>query len=470
MANPDPEIGWDEAREACPEAVMATGRSDYPNQVNNVLGFPYIFRGALDVQATCINEAMKIAAVNALAGLAREPVPTSVSRAYGDRTFSFGPDYIIPTPFDPRVLLWLAPAVARAAMDSGVARKPIEDWDAYRQKLEQMMDPGRGLLRRIFNKAKRDPRRILLPEAHDPRVVKAAGVLAREQVLKPVLLGNIADIEAVAEATDVDLADLEVIQPDRDPRYSDYVDKYLEVNKRRGATRARARLEMAHPDTFGMMMVRQGDADGLVVGATVPYAEAIRPALSLIGSHGRAAGLHMVLTRHQTLFFADTTVNIDPDAETLADLALTTARTVRSFDIEPRIAMLSFANFGAVRHRDCQKMAAATALVRAREPDLMIEGEVQVDVAVDMELRNRTFPWSRLTEAANTFIFPNLASANIAYKMLHQVGGASIFGPLLLGMRRPVNILAFNSDASDIVNLAAYTAVQAQMTETAEGS
>ncbi|MEE2779680.1 MAG: phosphate acyltransferase, partial [Myxococcota bacterium] len=468
MANPDPEIGWDDVMETCPDAVMATGRSDYPNQVNNVLGFPYIFRGALDVQATGINEPMKIAAVNALADLAREPVPASVSRAYGNRSFQFGADYIIPTPFDPRVLLWVAPAVAQAAMDSGVARRPIEDWDAYRVRLEQMMDPGRGLLRRIFTKARQELQRIVLPESTDPRVVKAASVLAREQVVQPVLLGNIDELSAAAEAAQVSLDGIEVIEPEKNERYEEYVARYLDVNKRRGATEARARTELSDSSMFGMMMVREGHADGIVVGATRPYAEAIRPALGLIGTQGRACGLHMVLTRSQTMFFADTTVNIDPDAETLADLTLTVARAVRSFAIEPRVAMLSFANFGAVRHRDCAKMAKAVALVRAREPDLMIEGEMQVDLAVDMNLRERTFPWSRLTETANTFIFPNLASANIAYKMLHQVGGASIFGPVLLGVRRPVNILAFNSDATDIVNLAAYTAVQAQMRESGE--
>ncbi len=462
MANPDPEIPWLEATQARPDAILATGRSDYPNQVNNVLGFPYIFRGALDVQASCINHAMKIAAVHALAALAREPVPPSVSRAYDDREFRFGPQYIIPTPFDPRMLLWVAPAVARAAMASGVARRPIEDWDAYRVRLERMMDPGRGLLLEIIQKAKRVPKRIVLSEGTDHRVIKAASVLHQERIATPILMGREDEVRAAAVEAGVDLGDIEIVYPRTDPRFPHYAELYLQTHVRAGGTPARAREDVGHRASFAMMMVREGDADGAVMGATRPYAEAVRPALQIIGTRGRACGLYMVLTRDRTLFFADTTMNIDPDVDALVDLTIEVVAHVRSFDIEPRVAMLSFANFGAVRHPETAKMARAAERVREREPELMIEGEIQVDVAVDMALRAHAFPWSRLTEAANTFIFPNLASANIAYKMLHQLGGASVFGPILLGMKRPVNILAFNSDASDIVNLAAYTAVRAQ--------
>jgi malate dehydrogenase (oxaloacetate-decarboxylating)(NADP+) len=466
MANPDPEIPWPEAMEARPDAILATGRSDYPNQVNNVLGFPYIFRGALDVQASCINHAMKIAAVRALAALAREPVPSSVSRAYNDREFRFGAQYIIPTPFDPRALVWVAPAVARAAMASGVARRPIEDWDAYRVRLERMMDPGRGLLSEIIQKAKRDPKRIVLSEGTDHRVIKAASVLHREGIAKPVLMGREDEVRAAALEAGVDLDDIEIIYPRTDPRFPHYAKLYLATHERSGGTPARAREDVGHRASFAMMMVREGDADGAVMGATRPYAEAVRPALQIIGTRRRACGLHMVLTRERTLFLADTTMNIDPDVDALVDMTTEVVAHVRSFDIEPRVAMLSFANFGAVRHAETAKMARAAERVREREPGLMIEGEIQVDVAVDMALRAHSFPWSRLTDTANTFIFPNLASANITYKMLHQLGGASIFGPILLGMKRPVNILAFNSDASDIVNLAAYTAVRAQEGET----
>ncbi|MGM0574895.1 MAG: NADP-dependent malic enzyme [Myxococcota bacterium] len=467
MANPDPEIPYPDVMEVSRDAIMATGRSDYPNQVNNVLGFPYIFRGALDVHATSINEEMKIAAVKALAALAREPVPATVTRAYEDRKFEFGPEYIIPTPFDPRVLGWVAPAVAQAAMDSGVARRPVEDWDAYRVELERMMDPGRGLLQEIIGQAQADPRRVVLPEGSDPRVVKAASILASEHIAVPILMGLPEEVQVAAKGAGVDIEGIEIIYPNQDPRRDEYVETYLELNQRRGATMSRALKEIAHRTNFGMMMVRNGDADGIVAGATRPYAEAMRPALHLVGATGHACGVYMVLTRDQTLFFADTTVNIDPDAETLAAVTEEVVGLVRSFDIEPRVAMLSFANFGAVRHPETRKMARAAELVLEREPDLMIEGEVQVDIAVDMNLRRRVYPWSRLTKRANTFIFPNLAAANISYKMLHQLGNASIFGPILLGMDKPVNILAFNADASDIVNLAAWTVLRAQQQDAA---
>jgi malate dehydrogenase (oxaloacetate-decarboxylating)(NADP+) len=468
-ANPDPEIDYPTAVAARDDLIMATGRSDYPNQVNNVLGFPYIFRGALDVQATCVNQEMKIAAVRALADLAQEPVPASVSRAYGDRSFTFGREYLIPTPFDHRVLLWLAPAVARAAMESGVAKHPIDDWDAYGVRLDAMMDPGRGLLRQIMDKAKRAPKRIVFPEGNSPRVIKAADVLRREGIAVPILLGLEEEIQAAADTAGIDLEGLDIVYPRADQRLEGYVETYLELNERRGATADRARSDLSSRSSFGMMMVRQGDADGIVVGATRPYAEAIAPALRLIGCDGRACGVYMVLTRDQTLFFADTTAHIDPDAETLADITHKVVGLVRDFDIEPRVAMLSFANFGAVRHRECAKVARATELVAAQDPSLMIEGEIQVDVAVDMNLAQSRFPWTRLTKGANTFIFPNLAAANISYKMLHQLGGASIFGPILLGMHKPVNILALNSDSADIVNLAAYTVVRAQEAEANKG-
>ena len=462
MANPDPEIAWPDAMAARSDAIMATGRSDFPNQVNNVLGFPYIFRGALDVRATTVTSEMKIAAVHALAELAREPVPASVSRAYNDRQFHFGPEYIIPTPFDPRVLVWVAPAVAKAAMASGVARRPIEDWGAYTIALERHMDPGRGLLQEVIREARRAPKRIVLAEGNDPRVIKAASVLVGEGIAQPILLGLPEEIAQVASESGVDLEGVEVVFPTQSPDFEAYVARYLEVNQRRGVTPATARGDMGRRTDFGMMMVQEGDVDGIVVGATRPYAEAIRPALRVIGSEGRACGLTTVLTRNETLFFADTTVNINPDAETLADIAALVVGHVRSYGIEPRVAMLSFANFGSVKDSDTRKMAHAAELVRQRIPGLMVEGEVQVDIAWDMALKERFFPWSRLTKRANTFIFPNLASANIAYKMLHQVANMSVFGPILLGMKRPVGVLPLDTDASNIVNVAASTVVEAQ--------
>jgi malate dehydrogenase (oxaloacetate-decarboxylating)(NADP+) len=473
LANPDPEVLPSLAREVRPDAVVATGRSDFPNQVNNVLGFPFIFRGALDVRAEKINEAMKIAAVRAIAALAREPVPASVTRAYGGRHFSFGQDYIIPKPFDPRVLGWVAPAVAQAAMASGVARKPITDWGAYRQRLEQMMDPGRGLVRQIIDKAKTDPKRVLFPEGYDDRVIKAATVLAREKIALPMLIGKRDQVEAIANASGLDLEGIEIVDPPDHPSFDECTRLYLELMQRRGTTRPEARRRMFSQTRFALMMLRLGLADSMVMGATKAYAEAMKPALQLIGTqrkpgpdgrmvHSKACGMYVLLTRSRTLFFADTTCQIDPSAEDLAAITLDVVECVRSFDIEPRVAMLSFANFGAVPHEDCKKMERATELVRAQAPDLMIEGEIQVDVAVDMELRAQMFPWSRLTEPANVFIFPNLASANIAYKLMHQIGGASTFGPILLGMNRPLHILALNVDSNDIVNLSAYAVVSAQ--------
>ena len=463
LANPTPEILPPEVRAVCPDAIIATGRSDFPNQTNNVLGFPFIFRGALDVRATKINEAMKIAAVRAIAALAQEPVPASVTRAYGGREFSFGRDYIIPKPFDPRVLGWVAPAVAEAAMTSGVARRPIEDFDAYRQKLEQMMDPGRGLIHQITEKAKDDRKRVVFPESYDERVVKAASILAGEEIAHPVLIGKRDAIEAIAEAKGLSLEGIEIVDPPTFPAIEHYAAKFALLMQRRGVTRPDARRRMFSQSRFALMMLREGYVDCMVTGATRPYAEAIKPVLQMIGSDGgKCCGMYMLLTRTRTLFFADTTVQIDPSAEDLADITLRVVERVRSFDIVPRVAMLSFANFGAVQHPIPAKMARATELVRQRDPSLMIEGEIQVDLAVDMELRQTMYPWSRLSEPANVFIFPNLAAANIAYKMMHQIGGASLFGPILLGIKRPAQILALNVDASDIVNLAAYACVSAQ--------
>jgi malate dehydrogenase (oxaloacetate-decarboxylating)(NADP+) len=462
LANPTPEIPPPAVHAIREDAIVATGRTDFPNQVNNVLGFPFIFRGALDVRATTINEAMKIAAVRAIAALAREAVPSSVMRAYGDRHFAFGRDYIIPKPFDPRVLGHVAPAVARAAMESGVARRPIDDFDAYRLKLERMMDPGRGLMRQIIDKARAEPKRLVLTDCHDDRVLKAATVLAREGIARPVLIGHREGLERAAAKLSLTLDGIEVIDGPNHPHFDACVREFERLLARRGITRPQARGRLHSQTRLALMLLRLGHVDCCITGATRSYADAMRPVLQIIGTDGRAAGLYIIMTRERTLFFADTTANIDPDAETLAEITLKVVERVRGFDMTPRVAMLSFSNFGAVSHRDAAKMARATELVRARDPELMIEGEIQVDLAVDMELRERMFPWSRLTEPANVFIFPNLASANAAYKMMHQLGGASIFGPILLGPRRPVHVLALNVDANDIVNLGAWAVVSAQ--------
>jgi len=462
LANPTPEITPAEVRAVRDDAIVATGRTDFPNQVNNVLGFPFIFRGALDVRATTINEAMKIAAVRAIADLAREQVPPSVARAYGGKSFTFGRDYIIPKPFDPRVLGYVAPAVAKAAMDSGVARKSIPDFNAYRLKLEQMMDPGRGLVRQIIDKARSDPKRLVLTDSEDERVLKAATLLAREGIAQPVLMGSRESITAHATAIGVDISGIEIIDPPNHPKFQEYARAFEDLMQRRGLTRPQAFNQIHSHSRFALMMLRQGDVDCCVTGASKPYAEAMRSPMDIIGSDGRVAGMYILMTRSKTLFFADTTVHINPNAEQLVELTLKVIKQVRSFDIVPRVAMLSFANFGAVPHADNRKMSEATRLLRAADPTLMIEGEIQVDVALDMDLRAHMFPWSQLTEPANVFIFPNLASANIAYKLMHQVGGASVFGPILLGMQRPVHVLPLNADANDIVNLGAWAVVSAQ--------
>ncbi len=463
LANPDPEIPYPDVMAVRPDAIMATGRSDYPNQVNNVLGFPYIFRGALDVRATGIDQHMKMAAVRALAALAREAVPSSVSRAYGGETFHFGREYIIPKPFDPRVLLWVAPAVAKAAGESGLARQPITDWDAYRARLERMMDPGRGMVRDIIDHARRSPtlKRIVFAEGDEARVLRAARVVAREGIGRPLLMGIEGEIRALAERIEVPLDGIEIVQPAHHPKFESYVERYVAEGQRKGVTAPAARHDFASRTVYGLMMVREGDADGIVVGVGRPYARSMRAALRIIGPDGTACGLYIVIVGGRTLFFADTTVHIEPDAETLAAITRSVVRVVRGFDIEPRVAMLSFANFGSVNHHTGSRMAAATAILHRTDPDLMVDGEMQVDVAVDMDLRGQLFPWSRVTEPANVFVFPNLAAANIAYKMLDKLGGASIVGPLLLGMKRPVSIAALNADVSDLVNLAAWTAFDA---------
>lgn len=466
LANPTPEISYPAAKGARPDAIMATGRSDYPNQVNNVLGFPFIFRGALDVRATSINEAMKVAAVRAIAALAREPVPASVSRAYDDEVFAYGPEYIIPKPFDPRVLLWVAPAVARAAVESGVARLPIQDWDAYHVNLERMMDPGRGLVRMMHDSARRAPKRIVFPEGSEPRVVKAASLLAREGIATPILMGLEEEVRETAAEAGVSLEGVEICYPRRHPNFDDVARDYLEVNQRKGMTLARAYSEVESRSRFAMMMLRRGEVDGCVVGADKAYAASLRPALKTIGSADHAVcGLTLVLTRNQPLFFADTAVNVDPDAEMLAKIVTLTVERVKAFDVEPRVAMLSFASFGAVDHPHASKMSDAMEIVRKAHPNLMIDGEVTIDAALDVDWASKMFPWSRLTKEANVFVFPNLASANIGYKLLHRLGGASVFGPVLLGLNKPVNVVPLAADAMDIVNLAAYTVVSAQESE-----
>ncbi len=466
LANPDPEIPYPEAMEVRDDLIMATGRSDYPNQVNNVLGFPFIFRGAIDVAATAINQEMMVAAVEALADLAQEEVPEVVSQAYGEDYFVFGPEYIIPKPFDPRALLRVAPAVAEAACESGVARRPIESVRSYRQTLERLQSESKALIRRLIDKAKRSPRQIVFPEGNEDKILRAAQILVDEQIAEPMLLGPVDDIHERADKLDIDLDGIDVLDHFDDPRFEEMAEKFYRLRQRKGVTLADAKSAMKHRELFGLMLVRDGQADGLLSGVTRPYQEMLRPALEIIGvqeEFDRAAGTYIVMSDDGVKFFADATVNISPDAETLADIAINTADLAEAFDITPRVSMLSYSNFGSSEHRYAEQMARATEIVKQRQPDLEVDGEMQVDVALDAELRESTFEFTELSDDANVFIFPNLDAGNIAYKMMQHLAGAEVIGPILLGMDKPVNVIALGSSVSSIVNLTVITALKSQI-------
>ncbi len=467
MANPDPEISWEEAKAARPDAIMATGRSDYPNQVNNVLGFPFIFRGALDVRATTINEEMKLAATRALAALAKEDVPDAVIRAYGGERLRFGPDYLIPKPFDYRVLIWEASAVAQAAMETGVARLQI-DIEEYKERLESRLGKAREVMRVVINQAKRDPKRVVFPEGENERVLRAAHILVDEGIARPVLLGNPERIRSAAEELGIALEQIEIIDPLQSPKFEEYAQELYQLRQRKGVTISEARTLMRNPTVYGAMMVRKGDADALIAGVTQHYPDTIRPALQIIQMRdgvSRVSGLFMMILKDKVYFFADTTVNIEPTAEELAEIAICAAEVARRFHIEPRIAMLSFSNFGSAKHRFVEKVRRATELVRERAPELMVDGEMQADTAVVPELIEEHYPFSTLKGGANVLIFPDLQSANIAYKLVQRLGGAEAIGPILMGMRKPVHVLQRGCEVKDIVNIAAIAVVDAQEVE-----
>ncbi len=466
LANPDPEILPDDVRAIRSDVIMATGRTDYPNQVNNVLGFPFIFRGALDVRAKAINPEMMLAATRALAELARAEVPESVQVAYAGETFQFGPEYIIPKPFDPRVLFHVAPAVAQAAMETGVARVEL-DLDEYRDRLIASLGPAREVMRWIVNRARTDPRKVVLVDGYDDRVIRAASQIVAEGVARPILLGKAPRIEARAEALGVDLTGVETIHPaDVDETRYQYAKDLFDRRKRKGLTLAEARSNMYKPIYFAGMMLREGDAEALVAGIDSNYPEVLRPSLEVVGrapGAERVAGLYMVaLPNRELLFFADTTVNIDPDATTLAEVALLSAEFVQGLGIEPRIAMLSFSNFGSARHPASKKVQDAVAKVKERAPDLEVDGEMQADTAVSEAVRAEAYPFSDLKSPANVLIFPNLASANASYKLLSQLGGAEVIGPILLGMDHPVHILQRGGTTLDVVHLVTLASVDAQ--------
>lgn len=467
MANPDPEITWEEAKAARPDVIMATGRSDYPNQVNNVLGFPFIFRGALDVRATTINEEMKLAATRALAALAKEDVPDSVMKAYGGERLRFGPDYLIPKPLDHRVLIWEASAVAQAAMASGVARLHI-DIEEYKEQLESRLGKSREVMRIMIHQARRNPKRVVFPEGENEKVLRAAHLLVDEGIARPVLLGNEERIRQQARELDIALDDVELIDPTRSPKFEDYAREFYQLRQRKGVTWRDALEQMRNPTIFGAMMVRRGDADALIAGVTQHYPETIRPALQIIQMRedvSRVSGLYMMILKDKVYFFADTTVNIEPTAEELAEIALCAAEVARRFHIEPRIAMISFSNFGSARHRFVDKVREATRLVKERAPDLIVDGEMQADTAVVPELIDEYYPFSTLKGGANVLIFPDLQSANVAYKLVQRLGGAEAIGPILMGMRKPVHVLQRGCEVKDIVNMAAIAVVDAQEAE-----
>ncbi len=465
MANPDPEITYDDARAAVPEAIIATGRSDYPNQVNNVLGFPFLFRGALDCRARAINEAMKVAAVRALAHLAKQDVPDTVLTAYNLDALNFGPDYIIPKPFDPRVLLWVAPAVAQAAADSGAARIPIADIPAYRDRLERSLERSKEILRPIMNRARLRPRRIVFPDGTNPRILRAAQILVDEGVCQPILLGEEWKVLKRAEAAKVELKGVEIVEIQDDARFERYAQTLWEQRQRKGSTTTAVRAMLHKPTCYAAMMVREGDADGLLGGLQTAYAETVRPALQIIGADPAVkvvSGVYMMLFKNRRLFFGDCTVNVNPTAAELAQIAINTATLAQSFNYTPRVAMLSYSDFGEARSNPAvSRISEAIQEVRRRMPGLIIDGEMQADTAVNPELAANDFPFSAIKGDANVLIFPDITSGNIAYKLLRELGGATAVGPILVGARKPINVLALGATVSDIVHMAAITANQA---------
>jgi len=470
MANPDPEIKYPDAIAARSDVIMGSGRSDYPNQVNNVLGFPFIFRGALDVRAKAINMEMKVAASRALAALAKQDVPESVCHAYGVDKIEFGREYLIPKPFDPRVLLWEAVAVAKAACETGVARNPITDFEEYREQLERRLGRSKEVMRQVINKAKKasGPRKALkiaFPEGCEEKVMRAAVRIVEEKLATPVLIGGEEEIRSAAAKKGINLTDIEIIDPACHSMRAQLAEKFFQLRARRGITLVEAERHMEQPEFYGPMLLMAGEVDAVVCGQNRHYPDAIRPALQTIPlAKGirHASGLYMLMFKNKVVFCADTTVNINPDAETLAEIAISAADTARRFDIEPRIAMLSFSNFGSVKHPQVDAIQRAVEIVHQRRPGLVIDGEMQANTALDEDILASTYPFSRLTESANVLIFPDVTSGNIAYKLLMELGGAEAIGPILMGLSKSYHVLQRGASVDDIVNIAAIAAVQAR--------
>ncbi|MDI3322308.1 NADP-dependent malic enzyme [Pinibacter soli] len=469
MANPTPEIDYEIAIASRKDIIMATGRSDYPNQVNNVLGFPYIFRGALDVRASAINEEMKLAAVHALAEMARKPVPDIVNLAYNEKNIAFGPDYIIPKPLDPRLLETVAPAVAKAAIESGVAKSPIQDWDAYKVELNKRLGLDNQLMRVLGSKARSQPKRLVFTEADNLKILKAAQLVFEEGVAYPILLGDEKKIHQLAEENQIDLEGFPIIDP-KDKEFNEkriqYGEIFFKKRQRKGVSKYESIKMMRDRNYFGSMMVETGEADAMLSGLTRNYADAIRPALQVIGKEDSAqkiAGMYLLLTKKGPLFMADTTVNFNPTAEELADITLMVAKEVRNFNLTPKIAMLSYSNFGSSASPEAQLMAKARAIVKERNPSLIVDGEVQANIAFNQDILKDNYPFSELVgQDVNTLIFPNLAAGNIAYNILKEVGGADAIGPILLGLKKPVHILQLGSSVRSIFNMALVAVISAQ--------
>lgn len=469
LANPDPEIPYNDALEACPDAILATGRSDYPNQVNNALGFPFIFRGALDVRAKEINEAMKLAAVHALADLAKKPVPDMVNMAYNEKNIIFGKEYIIPKLIDPRLLATVAPAVAKAAIDSGVARHIITDWEAYANELSHRLGTDDAIVRVMINKARRDPKRVVFSEADNYKILKAAQLVLEEGIAKPILLGPVKKIRDMIAENGLDLEDAVIIDPnvpEMESIRSRYGEWLFDKRKRKGLTLYEARKLMRDRNYFGSMMVMQGEADALISGLTRNYAQTIKPALQVIGIRDNAAkvaGMYIMLTKRGPLFFADCTVNVNPTTEDLVDITTLAAHAVQQLNIQPRIALLSYSNFGSTKGEEPETVARAVQMLRTKYPGMIVDGEMQANFAFSAELLKDNYPFSELINGgANTLIFPNLSAGNIAYKMLQSLGAGEAIGPILLGLKKSVHILQLGSSVREIVNMVTLAVIDAQ--------
>jgi len=469
LANPDPEISYKDAIDSREDIIIATGRSDHPNQVNNVLGFPFIFRGAMDVRATTINEEMKLASVRAIADLAKEPVPEVVNEAYHEKNIIFGRDFIIPKPLDPRLITTVAPAVAKAAIDSGVAQTIIENWEVYTHELSKRLGLDNKLLKNITQKAKRNPKTVVFAEADNYKILKAAQIVHEEGIAKPILLGKVKKIQEVVDEYNLEISDIPIIDPrssSEKVRRNNFAELLFDKRKRRGVTLGEAREMMRSRNYFGSAMVEVGEADALISGLTRSYRDTIRPALQVIGTDDdvtKIAGMYILFTKKGPYFFADTTINVDPSAEDLVDITALVAKIIQRFKVEPKIALLSYSNFGSSEGDDAIKMREATRMLKEKHPEIIVDGEIQANFALNRELRDEIFPFSELAKKdTNTLIFPNLSSGNIAYKLMQEMGGSESIGPILLGMKKPVHILQLGSSVREIINMVTIAVTDSQ--------